>query len=179
MKKTFFSVFIVVFLCFGSVSRSDAAEKNAETRVSAQIEAVFGKECEKLLVQAIDEAQKEIQVAIYSITRHSIRDALVNATERGVKVDVKYDEKSAEWKGMSAAIAHMKKRGVKCIPVKMNKEYAKMHHKFTVIDEKRVLTGSYNYSTSASMVSYENLVLIESAKIAEKFAEEFEQIKNK
>ena len=61
----------------------------------------------------------------------------------------------------------------------MSGKYAKMHNKFTVIDGKRVLTGSYNYTTSASTWSYENLVLLDSAEIADAFAAEFKKIISK
>lgn len=51
-----------------------------------------------------------------------------------------------------------------------------MHDKFLVIDRQKVLTGSYNFTTTASKENYENLVLIEAPKIAEEFARAFERI---
>ena len=35
----------------------------------------------------------------------------------------------------------------------------KMHHKFCVIDNQLVITGSYNWSTSAECKNIENMVL--------------------
>ena len=54
-----------------------------------------------------------------------------------------------------------------------------MHDKFIVLDRQKVLTGSYNYTTTASRENYENLVFIENAKIAEEFARAFERIHTK
>ena len=179
---------LVVSLCFvvfADLHAGPATEevKAVQARVDGAprgIESAFGKYCEKLLVREIRLAKEEVLVAIYSITKWSIRDALIDAVSRGVAVRVKYDVKSAEYKGMSDAISHMKKHGVECVPVEMSDEYANMHHKFTVIDRKQVLTGSYNYTVPASSgLNYENLVLIESAEIAKHFIEEFERIKSK
>lgn len=156
-----------------------SSEANQQAGQLEQIEVVFGSQCEKMLIREIDQAELEILIAIYSMTRRSIRDALVRAAGRAVKVRIKYDAKSSEWRGMKQAIGYMKKRGVKCVRVSMKRKYAKMHHKFTVIDRKRVLTGSYNYTTTASTANYENLVLIVSVKVATAFAKEFEHIKKR
>ena len=139
----------------------------------------FNKDCEKLLLREIKKADSQVLVAIYSITRRNITTALANAAKRGVSVHVKYDAKSSEWEDMQKAIQYLKKRKVKCDAITLKGQYAKMHHKFMVIDKDRVLTGSYNYTTSASTESYENLVLIASPAVATKFAEEFDSIKSK
>ena len=71
------------------------------------------------------------------------------------------------------------KHGAECTAIHMKNDMASMHHKFTVIDRRVVITGSYNYTTSASRSNYENLVLLESPAAAEQFAAEFEKIKRK
>ena len=138
----------------------------------------FGPACEKLLRDEIGKARKEIKVAIYSFTRRNISRALTDAVKRGVEVDLKYDVKSSEWPGMRQAIGYMRKRGVTCRPISVAGKYGKMHHKFVVIDGLRVLTGSYNFTTTASTVNYENLVLLEGKGIAAKFLAEFKRIQS-
>jgi phosphatidylserine/phosphatidylglycerophosphate/cardiolipin synthase-like enzyme len=54
---------------------------------------------------------------------------------------------------------------------------AKMHHKFTVVDRRIVLTGSYNYTTSATEANRENLVRIESYRVAGDYLAEFERLR--
>jgi phosphatidylserine/phosphatidylglycerophosphate/cardiolipin synthase-like enzyme len=171
-------VFLAValsYLCPRPCLAADEAATNAVVR------AVFEGDCEKLLVEQIDRADREILVAIYSMTRRSISGALVRAVGRGVKVHLKYNATSdSESESMSETIDYLGKKGVKCNAIKMSGEKdSKMHDKFTVIDRKRVLTGSFNYTTSASTRNYENLVLIESPVIAKQYVEEFEKIKSK
>jgi phosphatidylserine/phosphatidylglycerophosphate/cardiolipin synthase-like enzyme len=117
---------------------------------------------------------------VYSMTRMNIVRVLGDAARRGVTVHVKYDDASArEWEPMSKAVQQMKKKGVTCTAIKMPAEYGRMHHKFIVIDGKRVLTGSYNFTTAATVANYENLVLIASEPIAQAFGQEFDRITSK
>jgi len=173
------AVLLTAFL--SACGASDIKEKRAEAAASnVVVETAFDANCEKLLVREINRAEKEIVVAIYNITRKGINAALVHAAKRGVKVRLKYDENSHhESKGMAGAIKYLQNNGIDCTPVKMSKESGLMHDKFTVIDGKRVLTGSFNYTSAASTLNYENIVLIESEDVAKNFLAEFDKIKSK
>ena len=181
----FLFIALTLTLCTAlpAVESANTSPTNTKASITVHSECVaqsaFGKDCEKLLIKELDKAEKEVLIAIYSITRKNIAAALLRAKKRDVAVTVKYDKNSYDWQGMKTTIGWMRKRGVPCIPVTLTGKYAKMHHKFAVIDRKRVITGSYNYTTSASTVNYENLLLIESPVIAKKYALEFENIKDR
>ena len=169
-----FVVAALLTIC-GTSCRLDQAESGSPK--SVPVEAAFGADCEKLLLREIALADEEILVAIYSITRRKLTAALVEAAERGVDVSVKYDAgRYKDNKGMKSAIGYMKKRGVKCVPIHSIGQYASMHHKFLVIDRKRTLTGSFNYTVSAVTRNHENLVLIDSPATAKAYVEEFERV---
>ncbi len=51
-----------------------------------------------------------------------------------------------------------------------------MHHKVFIIDEKIVITGSYNPTKNANENNDENLLIIHDKKIAEKYLEEFNYV---
>jgi phosphatidylserine/phosphatidylglycerophosphate/cardiolipin synthase-like enzyme len=53
---------------------------------------------------------------------------------------------------------------------------AQMHHKTIIVDEKIVITGSYNFTRSATTRNDENLLIIYDAQIAEFFMQEFQRI---
>ncbi len=52
----------------------------------------------------------------------------------------------------------------------------KLHHKFAVIDNKTVITGSFNWSPSAAHTNDETLLVIESAKLAAHFTREMNRM---
>jgi phosphatidylserine/phosphatidylglycerophosphate/cardiolipin synthase-like enzyme len=166
---------------FSACGASDVKEKRAdEPATNAVVNIAFDADCEKMLIEEINRADKEILVAIYNITRKNITSALAHAVRRGVKVRLKYESKShSDSEKMNDAIDYLEGKGVECTPIRMPDKEGIMHDKFTVIDRKRVLTGSFNYTSSASTVNYENLVLIESPAVAKRYIEEFEKIKSK
>lgn len=146
-------------------------------RPGAQVRAVFDRDCEAAVIEAIRDARQEVAVAIFSFTRRNIAYALGRAVKRGVTVRVKYDAgQEAEVEGMKQALAILKDKGVTCVPVRLEGEHASMHHKFMVIDRRRVLTGSYNYTVPATTTNCENLVVIDSPETAEAFLKEFESL---
>ena len=52
----------------------------------------------------------------------------------------------------------------------------KLHHKFAVIDNKRVITGSFNWSPSAAHTNDETLLVIHSPQLAQHFTREMDRL---
>ncbi|MFZ4715219.1 MAG: phospholipase D-like domain-containing protein [Bacteriovoracaceae bacterium] len=51
-----------------------------------------------------------------------------------------------------------------------------LHHKFAVIDQRKVIVGSHNWSESANVQNDEALLVIDSPQIAQSFTAEFEHL---
>ena len=142
--------------------------------------AAFGAACEGMVAYHVERARTEVLVAAYSLTRRSIVLALADARRRGVAVHVKYDARQAQFEGMDRALDNLRRAKVECRAVRMgNSDRAAMHHKFIVVDREIVLTGSYNFTTTASQENYENLVALDSPAIAARFAAEFDAIRSR
>ncbi len=52
-----------------------------------------------------------------------------------------------------------------------------VHHKFCIIDDELVITGSYNWTYYAENRNWENIVVIEDSSIVAGYVDEFEKIK--
>ena len=146
----------------------------------ARVIAAFGPACETLLTAAIDDAQHEILVAIYTLTSTTVSDALQAAAKRGVHIHIKYDNGQMEVGRMAEIIATLDAASnITTSPVDMRGRFASMHHKFAVIDQAFVFTGSFNFTVTAATQSYENAALIHSDDIAARYTEEFETIESR
>jgi phosphatidylserine/phosphatidylglycerophosphate/cardiolipin synthase-like enzyme len=53
-----------------------------------------------------------------------------------------------------------------------------MHNKIIVIDERYVVTGSMNYSTSAEESNDENVIILDNPEIAALYMADFDRIWN-
>lgn len=74
-----------------------------------------------------------------------------------------------------SAYSTLKKLGV---PVKIENTDAKLHHKVGIIDNKKVILGSYNWTLSANEENDENVVVISSSDIAGFFTKAFDELWN-
>lgn len=58
----------------------------------------------------------------------------------------------------------------------MDKDYF-MHNKFMIIDNKHLITGSYNFTEQAEKINIENIITIrDNKKIANEYSEEFSKL---
>jgi len=62
------------------------------------------------------------------------------------------------------------------VPVEVSEQSRLLHHKFAVIDNRYILTGSFNWTSNAERQNRENLVVLDCAEMAEAFSAEWESI---
>jgi len=139
--------------------------------IQTQVNALcaFNEECEAIVLQGIDKSEESIWVAAYAFTRTKIAAALVRAHQRGVRVVVKMDAKQAQYIGAEKLLDWMRKEGIPVTLIYTAGEYSAMHNKFMIFDMRWVVTGSYNFTTTAQVSNWENLVWLESADMAEQY----------
>lgn len=124
---------------------------------------------EKAIVRAIHTAENEIYVQAYSFTSQNIADALVAAFRRGVRVRVILDKSQRTAKG-----SKLKNLGDTGIPVLIDSAHAIAHNKVMVIDMRRVITGSFNFTQSAEARNAENVLIIDSKALSRKYKSNFD-----
>lgn len=152
-----------------------------EGRGAMVVQACFSPlgRCSNHILREIEQAKKEILVAVYAFTNEELAWALIQARRRGVKVQVVLDrEFDAENKNSKGSLLTQEGLSVKRISG-LNKGKAReggglMHQKFAVIDRRAVLTGSYNWTLAAEQLNDENLLLFRDAgPLAEEYRKEF------
>lgn len=147
--------------------------ENNQTQDNSQIETYFTKKdgnLNQVLIKEINTAQKNLDVAIYSLTKDDIANAIIEAKKRGVDVKVITDKQESQSKYQKAILDKFKQTG---IPVKINNHAGLMHLKLSIIDNKTALGGSYNYSEQATRNNDENLIVMRQSDIVGKYSDEF------
>ncbi len=121
------------------------------------------------LVAAIDQARLSIDMAAYSLTLNSVRNALLRAHERGVAVRMVMESTNMDDHDPQMLL----QAG---IPIVGDNRNGLMHDKFMVIDRSEVWTGSMNFTDAGVYEDDNNFIRIESAKMAENYTREIEEM---
>ena len=121
------------------------------------------------LVAAIDSARLSIDVAAYSLTLNSVRNALLNAHDRGVTVRLVMESTNMD----TSDVEILLEAGV---PIVGDNQDGLMHNKFMVIDKSEVWLGSMNFTDSGAYDDNNHMIRILSTKMAENFTKEFEEM---
>jgi phosphatidylserine/phosphatidylglycerophosphate/cardiolipin synthase-like enzyme len=157
----------LLFLALAACDRSPAPPASTPT-----VEVAFSPHggCTEAVVAALEKASSSVLVQAYSFTSAPIAKALVEAHRRGVRVEVILDKSQRTEKYSSADfVAHAG------IPTLIDAKHAIAHNKVMVIDGKTVLTGSFNFTKAAEEHNAENLLVLQDAALAEKYAANWKQ----
>jgi len=120
-------------------------------------------------------ASKSIDGALYRLNHPALAQALEEAVHRGVRVRLLIDgNKYKESRTTQQLLAD----GV--IPFRLafgrRGRGSKMHHKFVVLDQQTLLTGSYNWTLESEDENQDNLLVLEDPPAVKAYIREFEDL---
>ena len=178
-KLKLFGPFILILLCAVAIGfgiRYYKGRPGTTTEVAWQVyfsEINAGGSLyslEKRLVDKLGAATVQVDAALYDLDAAPVAAALIKAHNRGVRVRVVTETDNMD----DSEIGRLQKVG---IPVANDGERdGLMHHKFIVIDERYVWTGSYNTTYNGAHKNNNNVVFIDSVALAYNFTQEFREL---
>lgn len=129
----------------------------------------------KRLIKEINSAKESIDVALYGFgEQEEIFQALKNAKERGIKIRALADFSENNKNNYS-----MNEKFINEFDAVVDKSTSLMHNKFFIFDEKIVMSGSVNISSSGSGGYNSNIAaFINDFEIAKIYKAEFNQMFN-
>jgi phospholipase D len=120
------------------------------------------KQCGHFISNHINQAKESIYVQAYGFTHTEIIDSLIEAKKRGVKVEIILDSSNFSAKKL-AFIEELEKLGIKIHKAKVS---GIAHNKIMIIDKKKVITGSFNFTESADKRNTENVLAVVSKTLS-------------
>ncbi len=178
------SSLVVFLLSLLTVSQSFAAPLPAD-RMSVYFSREQGG-LEEILVSLYGNVQKGgyIRVVTSSITHPALAKALIDAKRRGVDVRLIGDRGKLETKRDQVAMYNLKLQG---IPIKVNRFFGALRLEASIVDDKYLVVGSYDYGSTETRtplgirVDEENLLVIPAGvdkHILEQYKNAFERMWN-
>ena len=146
-----------------------------ETVIAKKPEAFFSPEdnCPQKIVNLLQLADRAIDICVFTITDDRITNAIIDVHRRNVSVRVITDNDKSQDKGSD--IDRLRRND---ISVRTDETHYHMHHKFAVFDEKTLLTGSYNWTRSASEHNEENFIVTDATILVAEFGRIFNTLWN-
>lgn len=147
-------------------------EQHSESKtipvLEGQWEVCFtpSKSCQSLIIKNILAAKKTILVQAYSFTDKEIIQAISKAKHNGVDVKVILDKSNRT--DRYSQLSELQKE---TIPVKIDEPSGIAHNKVIIIDDAKVITGSYNFSNAAYKKNTENVLILSDKKLAHEYTQ--------
>ncbi len=153
----------------------------SENKIPKGFQAFFspGEGICRNLLETINVEQGSIKIAIFTFTHQEIKKALIQAKHRGALVEVIIDQQANR---KSRLVEDLVKANIDVYAFETSspKKRPLMHHKFCLLGKnKRVWTGSFNFTYKADRENYENIILIEDEELYSSFQTQFENLKYK
>ena len=161
--------------CFGLMLVILAAPALAADSMGCRVNARFSSQGSvgKAVTEAIRDTKERLTLALYGFDNTDLGEELLKLVKKNVTVRLKVDTSRSASKKIVALIDKLKAGGVQVQSVAPD---GRNHNKFAVIDGKRVLTGSYNW-TLKSENNWENLLVLDCPELASAYQAEWERIR--
>lgn len=130
-----------------------------------------GEDCRNGIIHFLKSAQSSLKICVFTISDNVISDEIIAAHNRNVSVKVITDNDKMNDRGSD--VYHLHSLGV---PVKIDNTSNHMHHKFAIRDKKELLTGSFNWTRSATLYNHENFIITDDNTLVSDFLHEFENL---
>lgn len=140
---------------------------------SSSVVAYFDEEILKQLHNYLTFARKSLKIAVSWFTNYSLFKQLKQMASDGIKIQLIINNDLINNGGYCLNFNELiENENVELSLV----EYPHLlHHKFVIIDDNLLITGSYNW-TRFSSKNYENMVVIKDEEIIEQFKDEFNEL---
>lgn len=123
------------------------------------------------VIQAVNEAEDRIDIAVSSLTSVELADALIAAKVRGVLVRVAVDMTLSAYPGQQ--VSRLSSNGIEVRKVFAPSSGASMRHNFAIFDQHRVMLGSFEWGVNLGTINYGDLLFIGAPEVIEMYQAEF------
>ena len=128
------------------------------------------------IVPLLDAAESSISVAMAWFTNADLFEALVRGAQRGVLVELILLDDVTNFMYFAPDFNQLIQHGGKVWIAGSDTGF--LHHKFCIIDNHIIITGSYNWTYYAETRNLENIVISDDSRTVNLFALEFSHLKS-
>lgn len=130
---------------------------------------------EEIIIGELKRAKKSIKLAVAWINVRTYHEIFMNLLKKGVKVEIILSDDMMNHR-YKKSLEELTQDGAVVKFLRMPSKRNFMHHKFCIIDNLKVITGSYNWTSNAKK-NFENIIVFKDELSVKKFKNEFKLLK--
>jgi phosphatidylserine/phosphatidylglycerophosphate/cardiolipin synthase-like enzyme len=123
------------------------------------------------IIPIVAEAQSNVRFLAFSFTDYPLAKTMIDRYAAGVDVAGVYEKTGSETEG-----AELRTFWCAHVPVRQDGNPRFLHDKLIIVDNRIVITGSFNFSNNATDNNDENVIIIDNPEIAALYMEEFGRV---
>jgi phospholipase D len=165
-------IFCVGFLAGFEYYEFDKGQWLSVEQVTKEINVCFTPPagCGSLIAKEIHQAKESIYMQAFSFTSEVIAEELIKAHMRGVKVQILFDRGQIDEK--NSKFHTLRDAG---LDIKLDHAPGLAHNKIVIIDRKKVITGSYNFTRAADKRNADNVIMVDNSEVASAYLENWQR----
>ncbi|MBI5209916.1 MAG: hypothetical protein HY927_08090 [Elusimicrobia bacterium] len=130
-----------------------------------------GDAAEAWLIKAISLAGRSLDIAMFSCTSERIKEALLEARSRGVKIRLVFDK--AQFRFLPPMMWFVDNGFDVRLAEGFRPGRSAMHHKFVIFDGELLQNGSYNWTDGAKYNNFENVQFFDEPQLLAAYREAY------
>jgi tetratricopeptide (TPR) repeat protein len=136
---------------------------------------LFYSEIESKIASNLQNAKKSIKVAVAWFTNPNLFNLLENLIDNNIEIEIILSDEKINFTNEKV---NFQKFIEKNVTLKISTFPNLMHNKFCLIDNRILITGSYNWTLKAEKSNYENIIISTDEKLVDDFINYFDFLKN-
>lgn len=127
------------------------------------------------IIKVVNMAKHSIDICMYLITSPTLSEMVIDAHRRGLTVRVITDDKNSgeDTEVAGAQVGRLRAEG---ILVRCSSSSFWMHHKFVILDNEVLINGSLNWTNSAVLGNFENVLITTEKMLVLPYTQEFSRL---
>ena len=123
------------------------------------------------LLDVLNNAKKSLDICMFTISCHELANAALELHKLDIAVRIITNEEHESLSG--SQIERFQREGIQ---VRHDKTSYYMHHKFVIVDNVTLITGSFNWTRQAVVGNRENVLVTNNDEIVQPYIQEFKKL---
>ena len=127
----------------------------------------------KELLSILLNTKSSIDLCMYVLSFPALADIIIQLQEKAVEIRIIVDGREDE--ALRSQVGRLSNRGIR---IRQNEESYSilMHNKFAILDGSIVLTGSFNWTKTAVLLNYDNILVTSQSSIVNQYQGQFDHL---